>query len=309
MFSFRAVKGLFSYGWKLSLSGMIHSFYTEIYGVLVGRIYSPADLAFVNKSGAMPSLLMTTVEGTISSVSFPALAQIQDEKIKFRAAMSRMIQCSTFLVFPLLTVLAMTARPFTLLLYGNQWEPAVKYVPIGCFVMAVTPICSINCLAISALGKSGVYLVLEIVKKVTGLILMLLSIRHGIMTFLLTMAIVQGPFGLLVNAFVNGKLLNYSFSMQMRDIAPAICLCAVSAVTMWGVCLVMAPVCSAFPSQNLAYALALVVEGGVGLGLYFILAYVFRLRPFAEYCNILLPVIRKRFPKWAEHVAAIDWKR
>ena len=307
MFSFSAVKGLFSYGWKLSLASVIHSFYVEIYGFLIGRFYTPADLAFVNKSRAMPNLLMTTVNGTIGSVSFPALAQLQDDVTKFRDATRRMIQCTTFLVFPLMTVLAMTARPLILLLYGSQWEPAIAYVPIGCFSMAMTPINSINTMAISAMGRSGVYLVLDIVKKVTGLTLMLLSIRYGIMAFVVTMAFVQDPFGVLVNTSVNGRLLNYSFGMQLRDMAPTICLCAVSAAAMRGVGMSLSAMCYMIPSQNLAYAMMLVVEGGVGFAVYFVLAYLFRLRPMAEYCNILLPVLRKRVPKLAERIAAVKW--
>ena len=309
MFSLSSVKGLFSYGWKLSLASMIQSFYVEIYGFLIGRVYSPADLAFVNKSRAMPNLLMATVNGTISSVSFPALAQLQDDVAKFRGATRRMIQCTTFLVFPLMTVLAMTARPLTLLLYGSQWESAVVYVPIGCFSMAMTPINSINCMAISAMGRSGVYLVLDIVKKVSGVTLMLLSIRYGIMAFVVTMAFVQDPLGVLVNTFVNGRLLNYSFCMQMRDMAPTIGLCAVSATAMWGADMVLAPLCSEFSCQNIAYIATLVVEGGIGFGLYFVLAYMFRLRPMAEYCNIILPVLRRRVPKLAEHIASVRWEK
>ena len=307
MFSFSAVKGLFSYGWKLSLASMINSIYENIYGFLIGRVYTPADLAFVNKSRAMPNLLMTTVNGTINSVSFPALAKLQDDRVKFRDGMRRMIQCTTFLVFPLLTVLAVTARPLTLLLYGNQWEPAIIYVPIGCFVMAVTPICSINVMAISALGRSGIILILEIVKKGVGLALMLLSIRSGVMAFVLTMAFVQGPFGLLVNTFANGRLLDYSLRMQMRDIAPAVGLCAVSALAMWGVGLALAPIGPMSPSHNLAYAITLIAQGAVGFGLYFALAYAFHLRPLAEYCNILLPVLRKRLPSLAERIASVEW--
>ena len=307
MFSLSAVKGLFSYGWKLSVAGMVHTFYVEIYGFLIGRFYTPADLAFVNKSRAMPRLLMTTVNGTIGSVSFPALAQLQDDITKFRDATRRMIQCATFLVFPLMTVLAMTARPLVLLLYGSQWESAIVYVPIGCFSMAMTPINSINTMAISAMGRSGVYLILDVVKKISGLTLMLLSIRYGIMAFVVTMAFVQDPFGVIVNTSVNGKLLNYSFRMQVRDMAPSIGLCAVSAVAMWGVGMALSSICSVFSSQNLAYAVTLAAECGIGFGVYFTLAYVFHLRPMAEYCNILLPVLRKRVPKLAERMAAVEW--
>ena len=309
MFSFSAVKGLFSYGWKLSLASMIQSFYVEIYGFLIGRVYSPADLAFVNKSRAMPNLLMTTVNGTISSVSFPALAQLQDDTLKFRDATRRMIQCTTFIVFPLMTVLAMTARPLVLLLYGGQWESAIIYVPIGCFSMAMTPINSINCMAISAMGRSGLYLILDIVKKVSGLTLMLLSIRYGIMAFVVTMAFVQDPLGVLVNTSVNGKLLNYSFCMQMRDMAPTIGLCAVSAVAMWCVGMALSSICSIIPSRNFAYAVTLFAQGGIGFGVYFVLAYMFRLRPMAEYCNILLPALRTRAPKLAEYIASVRWER
>lgn len=307
MFSFSAVKGLFSYGWKLSLASMIHSFYVQLYGFLIGRVYTPADLAFVNKSRAMPNLLMSTVNGTINSVSFPALAQLQDNKTKFRDGIRRMIQCTTFIVFPLMTVLALTARPLILLLYGTQWEPAIIYVPIGCFSMAMTPINAINTMAISAKGRSGVYLILDLVKKTTGLILMLISIRYGIMAFVVTMAFVQDPLGVFANTFVNGRLLNYTLGMQMRDMAPSTGLCAISAVSMWGIGKVLAPVVSALPSQNLAYGVMLVSQGCVGFGLYLGLAYAFHLRPLAEYCNILLPVLRKRFPKFAERIASVKW--
>ena len=307
MFSFSAVKGLFSYGWKLSLASMIHSFYLQLYGFLIGRVYTPADLAFVNKSRAMPNLLMSTVNGTINSVSFPALAQLQDNKTKFRDGIRRMIQCTTFLVFPLMTILAVTARPLILLLYGKQWEPAIIYVPIGCFSMAVAPINSINGMAILALGKSGTALILDIVKKSSGIILMLLSIRYGILVFVITMAFVQDPFGVIANTFVNGRLLNYSLRMQIRDIAPSIGLCAISAAGMWGIGLVLELVELMFPSQVLAYGVMLVSQGCVGFVLYFGLAYAFHLRPLAEYCNLLLPVLQKRVPKLAERIAFVKW--
>ena len=307
MFSFSAVKDLFSYGWKLSLAFMIDSFYDNIYGLLIGRVYTPADLAFVNKSRAMPSLLMSTVNGTINSVSFPALAQLQDDKMKFREGLRRMVLCSTFLVFPLMTILSVTARPLTLLLYGEQWEPAVIYIPLGCFAMAVTVINSLNCQAIMAIGRSGISLILDIIKKTVGLLLMLVSIRYGVMAFVVMTAFVQGPFAMLANTFVTGILLDYSFAKQMRDIAPSVGLCAVSAAAMWGVGFALAPICAVLPSQNIAYALMLVTQGGVGFSLYLALAYAFRLRPLAEYCGILLPVLQKRLPKLAERIASLNF--
>ncbi len=296
MFSLSVVKGLFSYGWKLSLSSMINTLYSELYGFLVGRVYTPADLAFVNKSRSMPKLLMTTVNDTIASVSFPALAKLQDDLDKFRNAVRRMIQCSTFVVFPLLTMLAMTAHPLTLLLYGHQWEPAVVYVPIGCVALAMGPITSINCMAISALGRSGVFLVLECVKKVFGVSLMLLSIRHGVMAFIMTMAFVQGPLTILANTYVNGRLIRYNFWMQMVDILPSILLCGVMALLMMATRMLLSPILNSIACRNIAFGIELGTEGLVGAISYITLAVVLKLRPLKEYIRLLLPMFSKKIP-------------
>lgn len=296
MYSFRTVKSLFSYGWKLSLSSMINSFYNELYSLLVGKFYTKADLAFVNKSRSMPKMLMNTANQTIAGVSFPALAKLQDDKAKFRDALRRMIQCSTFLVFPILTMLSLTARPLTLLLYGNQWEETVRYVPIGCFALATGPITYLNCMAISALGRSGIYLILECVKKGTGLVLMILSIRHGVMAFVATMAFVQSPFTVLANTWTNGRLIGYSFSMQMRDIFPSIGLCLAMSASVAVVRIPLIPLLTHIPSQNLAYAVELLVLGISGFGTYIALAIHYRMRPLQEYANILFPVLNKRVP-------------
>ena len=304
MFSFRAVKSLFSYGWKLSLSALIARFYNELYGLLVGKFYTKADLAFVGKSRSMPNLLMQTANQTIAGVSFPALAKLQDDKAKFRDALRRMIQCSTFVVFPLLTMLSLTARPLTLLLYGSQWEEAIQYVPIGCFALATGPITYLNCMAISALGRSGVYLLLECVKKGSGLVLMMLSIRHGVMAFVATMAFVQGPFAVLANMWTNGRLIGYTPWLQLRDLLPSLGLCSAMAIVVVLIRLPLAPLLAHIPSHNLAYAIELILSGLVGLGTYIFLAVRFRFRPLLEYATILAPTLDKRAPalaRWVNH--------
>lgn len=304
MFSFHTVKSLFSYGWKLSLSAMIDNFYNELYGLLVGKFYTKADLAFVNKSRSMPKLLMQTANQTIAGVSFPALAKLQDEKEKFRNALRRMIQCSTFVVFPLLTMLSLTARPLTILLYGNQWEEAIQYVPIGCFALATGPITSLNCMAISALGRSGVFLTLECVKKGMGLVLMIISIRHGVMAFVATMAFVQSPFAVLLNTWTNGRLIGYSFRLQMRDMIPSIGLCAAMAAVVALIRIPLLPLISHITSQNLAYAIEMLILSVAGFGTYLVLAIRFRLRPLLEYAAVLAPTLDKRAPalaRWVNH--------
>ena len=299
MFSFAAVKGLFSYGWKLSMSGLIHNIYFNLYGFLVGRIYTPADLAFVNKGRHLPQLLMSTIDGTIIGVSFPALARLQDDTERFREAMRRMLRCSTFLVFPLLTGLCLCARPVILLLFGSQWEPAVPYVMVACFSFSLLPFNTINTSAISARGRSDVHLLLEIVKKGTGLALMLLSIRHGVLVFMMTMAFVASPFAVFVNTFANGRLLKYNLPMQLQDIAPSALLCAAMAGAVSAVQFAAKPLLVRIPSVHAAMGLEIAVSALAGAVCYFGLARVFKLAALRDYATAAQPVLRSRAPRLA----------
>lgn len=296
MFSFESVKGLFSFGWKLSLSSLIHTTYMNLYGFLIGKIYSPADLAFVNRGNAVPNLFFTMIDGTITGVSFPAMSQLQDQREKFRNAMRRMIQCSTFLVFPIMVGLAFCSRPLILLLYGPQWEAAVPYAQIACFSMALNPFCTINTMAISAVGRSDVYLYLEIIKKGFGVCLMLYAIKYGVFAFMLTMALVQGPFAVFVNTFANGRLLKYTLAMQLRDVLPSILLSAVMAAVVWIVDRCVEPLVAGISVKAIGYFVILALEGAAGAAVYLGLAVMFRTKALHEYLGIIIPKIRTKNP-------------
>ncbi len=302
MFSFRAAKGLFSYGWKMSASGLVHTAYSNLYGFLIGRIYTPADLAYVNKGRSLPNLAMQMVEESILNVSFPALAKLQDHRDKVREAMRRMIQTSAFLVFPLLAGLAACARPSLRLLYGGQWEPSTPFVILACFTFSLLPVNAINTMAISAIGRSDIYLLLEIVKKGAGLAVMMLSIRHGVFAFMLTMAIVASPFSVLVNMVANGRLLGYTPGMQVRDLAPsallAVMLYGVTRITCLGVVAVLPS--SVAPVFSSAAQIAAAIPAGAGF--FIALTLLFRPRPLLDCASMVLPVLHRRAPRFAGQI-------
>ena len=305
MFSWTAAKGLFSYGWKMTASGLIHRVYTNLYGFLIGKVYTPADLGYVGKGRSVPHLLMNVVEGPIMGVSFPALAQLQDDKAKMRDAMRRMIQFTSFVVFPSLMGLAVCARPVTLLLYGHQWSPSIPYVVIACFTWSLYPVNAINTMAISATGRSDVHLVLEVIKKGTGLAVMLLSIRHGVFAFMLSMAIVMSPFTVFVNTFANGRLLGYTPWMQFRDLAPSALLTAAMAGIVLGVRMALRPLLATLSSASVGYAVELLVAVPIGIAAYIALSLVFRPGPLQEACSLLLPVAQRRFPPLARSLQRV----
>jgi O-antigen/teichoic acid export membrane protein len=286
MFSWRALKGLFCFGWKLTISALLDVGYGNLYGLIIGRFYSRADLAFVNKGRAVPQLAMDAINGTLGRVAFPALAQVQDKRDVVRETMRRMIATSTFFVFPLMTGCAVCAEDIVSLLFGDQWGMAVPYVRIACFTFALWPFHTINLQAINALGRSDLFLILEIIKKGLGLTLLIFSIPYGVWWMMALGAFVMGPMSVMINAWPNRKLLGYTIGMQLRDIFPAVLLCAL--MTGFILPLVWLPL----PIWG-----RLLLQIPLGILIYVFSAWLFRLAPLCEMARLLSPIMASRLPK------------
>lgn len=285
MFSWQAIKGLFSYGWKLIISSLLDRGYNNLSGLLIGTFYSRADLAFVDKGRSIPSMAMDSINGTLGCVAFPALAQVQDQREKVRDTMRRMIATSTFFVFPLMTGCAVCASSLIPLLFGNQWLPAIPYVQLACFTFALWPFHTINLQAINALGRSDVFLILEIIKKGLGLIAILSTVRFGVWWMIAVGAFVMGPMSVVINSWPNRKLLGYTIGMQLRDVLPAALLCGLMAI------LILPLTWLSLPGWG-----RLLIQIPLGAFIYFLGAWLFRLAPLCENARMLSPVIETRLP-------------
>lgn len=285
MFSWRALKGLFCFGWKLTISALLDVGYGNLYGLIIGRFYSRADLAFVNKGRAVPQLAMDAINGTLGRVAFPALAQVQDKRDVVRETMRRMIATSTFFVFPLMTGCAVCAEDIVYLLFGTQWGMAVPYVHIACFTFALWPFHTINLQAINALGRSDLFLMLEIIKKGLGLTLLIFSIPYGVWWMMALGAFVTGPLSVIINAWPNRKLLNYTIGMQLRDIFPSAFLCVLMA-------------CVIYPLNWLPLPTwgILILQILLGMVTYFFCAWLFKVTPLRYMMQMVTPMFFDHVP-------------
>ena len=294
---------MFSYGWKMAATSIINKTFENINSLLIGKFYLKSDVAFVNKGRSLPALAMNEVDGTLGRVAFPALVLLQDDKSRLREAMRRMMRCSTFLVFPLMVGVAVCSYSLIRLLYGEKWTPAVPYMTLSCFSFALWPFHTINLKGIIALGRSDVFLVLEIIKKTAVLIVILSCLRLGVYTWMAVSAFVIGPFGVLVNSWPNKKLLNYSIGMQLKDVMPTALVCCAQAAAMLGVgyltdyaadCLEVA---KSGPEYLTFLATKLVLQSLLGIVVFLTLAYLFRLNPMSEYARMSAEALHGRFPK------------
>lgn len=293
MFSFSALKGLWRFGWKMAASGLLDTFFVNLHGLLIGRIYSKSDLAFVQKGGHLPSLVMDNINGTLGRVAFPALAQMQNEPARLREAMRKMIKSSLFLVLPLMVGLSVCANDVILLLFGQQWLPAVPYVMIACFSKALWPFHTINLQAMTAMGRSDIFLKLEIIKKILVLVVVFLFYKQGVFWFMLSSAVILGPIGVLINSWPNKKLLGYSIAMQLKDVSGMLVLSLVMGGVIFGSSVLSDMYFRTALQIHLYLVLKLIILAILGMGVYGAMSYLLKIDAMNDYMGMVKKALRR----------------
>lgn len=215
-FSFKRLSSLFSYGWKLLVSSLLDTGYNQLRGLVIGRMYTATDLAFYEKGKSFPNLVVTNINTSIQNVLFPAMAAEQEKKDYIKAMMRRSIRVSSYVMLPLMAGLALVAKPLISLLLTDKWLDCVPYLQISCFVFAFMPIHTANLQAVKALGRSDIFLKLEVIKKIIGLLALIVSIRYGVLAIAMS-SLLNTLISSVINAIPNKKLLNYGLLEQIMD--------------------------------------------------------------------------------------------
>ena len=162
LFSFQKLKGLLSYGWKLLVSGLLETGYNELRSLIIGKKYSTTDLAFYDQGKKYPSLIADNINSSMNSVLLSAMSKRQDDREKVKSATRRSIRLSAYLLMPCMIGLACVAEQFVRVLLTDKWLPAVPFIQIMCIVYMFYPIHTANLTAIQAVGRSDLFLILEI---------------------------------------------------------------------------------------------------------------------------------------------------
>lgn len=232
VFSFSRVKVLLSYGWKLLLSGLLDTGYTQLRSLIIGKKYTSADLAYYNRGQQYPQLVVTNINTSISSVLFPAISKCQDDLSRVKSMTRRAIKTSSYIMWPLMIGLGVIAEPLVSFMLTDKWLPCVPYLQIACFTYAFWPIHTANLEALKAIGRSDIFLQLEILKKGIGLVLLFLTMNYGVMAIALSL-VVSTIISSFINASPNKKLLGYSYFDQIKDMVPSFLLSCVMGIIIY----------------------------------------------------------------------------
>lgn len=282
MFSWQRLKSLLSFGWKLLVSSLLDTGYNNLRSLIIGKLYSSADLAYYNQGDKLPNLVITNINTSIDSVLLPTMANEQDDPARVRSMTRRAIKTSTYVMAPLMMGLAACAEPLVRLMLTEKWLPCVPYLRIFCITYMFWPIHTANLNAIKALGRSDLFLKLEIVKKAVGLVLLLCTMRHGVIAMAYSL-LLSSVLSQIINAWPNRKLLRYHYLNQLADILPALLLAYTMGLVVYCV-------------QYLGWGdlPTLCVQIPAGAAMYSLLSVTFRLEEWNYLKNTVLHSVKRK---------------
>ena len=270
---------LFGYGSKLLASGLLDTIYNNIYPIVIGKFYTPAQLGNYSRALSFAQLPSSNITSILQRVTFPVLSTIQDDMPRLQTNYRRLLKLSAFIVFPLMMGLAAVTFPLIRIVLTPKWEGCSFYLQIICFALMWYPIHAINLNLLQVKGRSDLFLRLEVIKKIVGVCIMCITIPLGI-TALCVGMVVSSFIALFINTFYTGKLMDIGYLKQMRDLLPVL----INSLLMGGVVFISIQ----FITNDV---LKLIVGGIIGVLFYISSSYIFTRAELAE-LKILLSGLR-----------------
>lgn len=282
--NWQRIKVLFAFGWKLLTSSLLETLYQDVRSLVIGVKYNSDTLGHYNRGKQFPQFFIHAINGTVQSVMLPAMSAEQDDRAQIKALVRRSISISAYVLFPLMAGLAGVATPLVRLLLTEKWLPCVPFLQIYCFTLAFYPVHSCNLQAINAMGRSDLFLRLEIIKKSYGLAALAIAVFcfDSPIAIALTGAI-TAIISCFVNASPNKQLIGYSYFEQMRDLLPAVGLSVAMLVCVLAVGKLPLPPIAVLPLQVV-----------VGAAVYLLLSFITRPLAFRLVWAMLQDSLKRR---------------
>jgi len=271
IFSLKSLREMFSFGSRMLASGLLNQIFDNIYLLVIGKLFSATDLGFFTRAKTFGDLPSQTLSGMIGRVTFPVFSTIQDDSARLKRGMKKALTMLVLVNFPMMVGLAIIARPLVLVLLTEKWAESIPYIQLLSFLGLSYPLHVINLNLLQALGRSDLFLRLEIIKKVLIVINIAVTWRWGISAMIYGM-IAMSIISYYLNSYYTGVLIGYAIREQLRDLFSYLVMAVLMGMAVYAAGLLP------FPNQ---WSM-LLVQITIGIVIYVCLCWLFRLTAFIE---------------------------
>ena len=271
IFSLKSLRGMFSFGSRLLASGLLDQIFSNIYLIVIGKVFSATDLGLFTRAKNFQELPSNTLSGMVGRVTFPVFSTIQDDPARLKRGMKKALTTLVLVNFPMMIGMAVIAHPMVLVLLTERWAESIPYIQLLSILGLLYPLHVINLNLLKALGRSTLFLRLEIIKKVLTVINIAVTWQWGISAMIYGMTTLS-VISYYLNSYYTGVLIGYPIREQLRDLLPYFMTAALMGLAVYAAGLLT------FPN----HWFMLLVQIPVGIVVYVSLCWLFRLPAFME---------------------------
>jgi len=290
LFSRNRLRELFAFSYKLLLANFLEIGYKNLYPLVIGKAFNSTLLGYYNYGRQVPNFIASTINASITSVVFPIYSRSQSDKKKLKSMVRQSITLSNFVIFPIMAGLAAVAKALVIVILTEKWLPSVPHIQLFCIVYGLHHLQNINFQAISAIGRSDVFLRYEIIKKIIGITLLIFTLPFGIFALVIGQ-VIAAVISVIINFKPNIIWLNYSATEQIRDFLPYL---IISVLMFGGVRIVSL--------LGVGALVMLILQVIVGIGIYVGMALLFKLKGVQSVLEILKMYVNAQNNKYKKSV-------
>lgn len=215
-FSKKLFNSLFAYGSKILMAGLYAQLLNNVYNICLGKFYPTSSLGYYTRAKSFADLSAGTIVSIIQQATFPVLTKIQDDKEKLVSVYSRMIRMSAFLIIPLMTLIALLAKPIVILLLTEKWIALIPLLQWMVFARIFLPMSAINMNLLNAIGRPDLFLKVDLSKLPITVLALIITIPLGVKAIIIG-HVITSTISFIINAYLPGKFYGYGAFKQFKD--------------------------------------------------------------------------------------------
>lgn len=270
------LSSMFKFGWKILAASLIDNIFTNMHGLAIGRVYDRGTLGNFNRGEQFPKIVVLNLSAALQSVLLPVMSHSQEDKEHIKELLKSSVMLGTYIFMPMMAGMAASADNIVLFLLGRQWTGSIQFLRLMCAAYVFWPVHIANLQAINALGRSDIFLRLEIIKKAAGIIVLIIGLRYNAVIFV-AFKVLADFISMFINAAPNKKIFDYGIKNQCLDLLPNI----ITALIMG------AAVYAAGRAADCLPALKLLVQLLVGITVYGALSAVSKNKSFYRLLRLI----------------------
>jgi O-antigen/teichoic acid export membrane protein len=235
VFSKKSFDTLFYFGSKVLMASLVQAIYYNLYSVLIAKKFSTKELGLYSKANQFTLFPISTLTTVMQRVAFPYLSSYQGDNDKLFTLNQKFTKLNLILIMPFFFMISALSEPIVKIVFSDAWIDLIPLMRILSIAVVFYPVIVNNMFLFQIKNKTQIYLRIEIITKITGILILFGTLQHGIIIMSLGL-LVQQFLQLVITSMYCNRLLEQQLFSQLKMVGPQLLVSfIIFFVTLYGI--------------------------------------------------------------------------